>query len=122
MSNSDIAELLKRAGLPAKDSYIQILALFAASPGKSLTATDVYRHLITNEPAVNVTSIYRIVRNLHAAALLDCDKGSGGYGGGKKHVSFCRENTRCRKDAQQARLALQLRACATSASFLLQCA
>lgn len=88
MSNSDIAELLKRAELPAKDSYIKILALFVASPEKSLTATDVYRQLIPNEPTINVTSIYRIVRNLHAAALLDCNKGSGGYGGGKNMFRF----------------------------------
>lgn len=88
MRQSDIAELLKRAGLPAKDSYVQILALFAASPKKSLTATDVYRHLIVDEPAVNVTSIYRIVRSLHTASLLDCDKGSGGYGGGKNMFRF----------------------------------
>ncbi|MES2910753.1 MAG: transcriptional repressor [Pseudomonadota bacterium] len=93
MRHSDIAELLKEAGLPAKDSYVRILALFAASPKKSLTATDVYRHLITDEPTVNVTSIYRIVRSLHTAALLDCDKGTGGYGGGKNMFRFAAAGT-----------------------------
>lgn len=103
MSNSDIAELLKQAELPGKDSYIQILALFAASPEKSWTATDVYRHLITNHPTVNVTSIYRIVRNLHTAALLDCDKGSGGYGGGKNKFRFAVKTPAAKKTRKQTR-------------------
>lgn len=83
MRHSELVGLLTGAGLPAKDSYVRILALFAASPQKSLTATDVYSFLITDEPTINVTSVYRIVRSLHHASLLDCDKGTGGYGGGK---------------------------------------
>ena len=62
---------------------MKILALFADSPGQSFTATQVYQYLIATDPDINVTSIYRIVRSLHNAALLECEKGSAGYGGGK---------------------------------------
>ena len=48
-----------------------------------MTATEIYQHLIAKDPDINVTSIYRIVRSLHHAALLECDKGLAGYGGGK---------------------------------------
>ena len=83
MSHSALVELLKQAKLPAKDSYVQILELFSASPKKSFTATEVYQHLIAADPEINVTSTYRIVRSLHKASLLECEKGAAGYGGGK---------------------------------------
>lgn len=88
MRHSDLLELLKTTKLPLKESYVRILALFAASPKKSFTATEVYQHLIAANPDINVTSIYRIVRSLNNASLLACDKGSAGYGGGKNMFRF----------------------------------
>lgn len=72
---------------------MQILELFAASPKKALTATEVYQHLIATDPDINVTSTYRIVRSLHKASLLECDKGSAGYGGGKNLFRIAAANT-----------------------------
>ncbi len=83
MNHSRLVELLEKAKLPVKDSYVQILVLFAASPKKSFTATEVYQQLIAADPEINVTSTYRIVRSLHKASLLECEKGAAGYGGGK---------------------------------------
>jgi Fe2+ or Zn2+ uptake regulation protein len=97
MNHSRIVELLEKAKLPVKDSYVRILVLFAASPKKSFTATEVYQQLIAADPEINVTSTYRIVRSLHKASLLECEKGAAGYGGGKNIFRFAASTPAAKK-------------------------
>jgi DNA-binding IclR family transcriptional regulator len=61
----------------------KVLDVFEATPGKSLTADEVYQRLLARGTPVSLSAVYRMVRRLQDARLLACAPGKPGFGGGK---------------------------------------
>lgn len=61
----------------------RVLEVFEATPGKPLTADEVYQCLLARGTPVSLSAVYRMMRRLHADRLLACMPGKPGFGGGK---------------------------------------
>lgn len=73
-----------KAPTPALTPRLQrVLEVFEATPGKPLTADEVYQRLLARGTPVSLSAVYRMVRRLHAGRLLACAPGKPGFGGGK---------------------------------------
>ena len=61
----------------------RVLEVFEATPGRPLTADEVYQRLLARGTPVSLSAVYRMMRRLHADRLLACAPGKPGFGGGK---------------------------------------
>ena len=72
-------EDLRNVGLKVTVPRVKILEVFEHSPGRHLSAEDVYRRLLDSHEDIGLATVYRVLTQLEAAGLLSRNHFEGGH-------------------------------------------
>ena len=61
---------LRQAGLKVTHPRLRILEILETSPGRHLTAEDIYRRLIEHHDDIGLATVYRVLTQFEAAGLV----------------------------------------------------
>jgi Fur family ferric uptake transcriptional regulator len=61
---------LRKAGLKVTHPRMRILQIFEENEGRHLTAEDIYKQLLSNSEDIGLATVYRVLTQFEAAAIL----------------------------------------------------